>query len=84
MVLKECPQTKCAFHKSHGMDASLMCPICSECSSPSNIYEDTNCVECWGCIKDEGKIRSGHPDFTKIAEKQKPLEEKQEEMVIER
>ena len=54
----KCSQIKCAFHSSRGKLAESMCPICSDCQSPSNeVNED--CVECWNCLKDEGIIRFG-------------------------
>ena len=63
-------QTKCAFHSSRGKLAESMCPICSDCQSPSNEINEDTCVNCWNCLKDEGYVRKGLPKALKEKIKQ--------------
>lgn len=55
--MANCKQIKCCFLGTEG------CPVCSECSSPSNIVDD-NCTKCWNCEHDFNFIR-GNPNIKK-------------------
>jgi hypothetical protein len=82
-MIRECDQTKCSFHKSQGEGNALLCPICDDCKSVSNMVEE-DCVNCWNCLKDIGYIRSGSPDINKIRESQAKNEGIQQPIIIRR
>jgi len=70
MVVRECDQVKCAFHKSKGPEAAALCPVCNSCGNISNIVEDDLCTECWNCLHDENVIRGGTPGAMEVVEEE--------------
>ncbi|MBW2981936.1 hypothetical protein KY343_03595 [Candidatus Woesearchaeota archaeon] len=64
--IKECNQEKCSFKKGSPMEH--MCPVCSDCGCTSHKI-DEDCPNCWNCLKDEGYVRNGEPDFGEIDNK---------------